>query len=107
MLIFKIDHASKESLEAEAEAAAVSPQPCADLHESRSNPLLMELAQKELEIIEEQNELDNQVSVGQILGLMLWSRFSMYGFRPFSVKKCGFLSKTNDMIKVLHNLPLF
>ncbi len=62
MLMFKIDHASKESIEASAtpddvtETGSLQP-PVHGLRESRSNPMLIELGQtKELEIIEEQNE---------------------------------------------------
>ena len=45
--------------------------PGLDLRESRSNPLLHELNQmKELEIIEEQNELDNQSDSGEATSLL-------------------------------------
>jgi hypothetical protein len=37
---------------------------------------------------------------------MLWSQFSAI-FANFSAKKLAFYSKTNVMIKILHNLALF
>jgi hypothetical protein len=37
---------------------------------------------------------------------MLWSQFSAI-FDKFSAKKLAFFSKTNVVIKILHNLPLF
>ena len=71
MLVFKIDHASKESIEASGaqddftEASCLLVQPHG-LRESRSNPMLMDIGQiKELEIIEEQNELDNLSESGE------------------------------------------
>jgi hypothetical protein len=40
------------------------------------------------------------------LGSMLWSQFSAI-FANFRRKKLAFFSKTNVMIKILHNLPMF
>jgi hypothetical protein len=38
---------------------------------------------------------------------MLWSQFSAIFDNQFSAKKLAFFSKTNVMIKFLHNLALF
>jgi hypothetical protein len=74
MLFLKIDHAieREESIE---EAAAEIHHPLTptvlDLRESRSNPMLHDLNQiKELEIIEEQNEQDNQSDSGEATSLL-------------------------------------
>ena len=78
MLFFKIDrpvednHESLEKNLLEDDGEVHSPAtPALDLRESRSNPMLMELNQiKELEIIEEQNEQDNQSDSGECSSLL-------------------------------------
>lgn len=73
ILMFKIDHVSKESIDNNqvddvvTEVALLLPPPIVGMRESRSNPMLIELNQmKELEIIEEQeNEQDNQSESGE------------------------------------------
>jgi len=78
MLFFKIDRPAEdnhESLEKdllENDEEVHSPVASGlDLRESRSNPVLMELNQiKELEIIEEQNEQDNQSDSGECSSLL-------------------------------------
>ena len=84
MLFFKIDKApdSQESLEKEHSEEPADVQHLApgagsatgaglDLRESRSTPMLLDLNQmKELEIIEEQNEQDNQSDSGECSSLL-------------------------------------
>ena len=77
MLVFKIDHASKESIEASGTHEDLNESNCLlvqtlGLRESRSNPMLMDLGQtKELEIIEEQNELDNLSESGEEVSTLI------------------------------------
>jgi hypothetical protein len=47
------------------------------------------------------------LSFGQYFQKLLWGRCYDHNFLRFSAKKLAFFSKTNAMIKILHNLALF